>query len=163
MLRSRCGDDQDTSQPSQNISIVVSDPQRTRQGLSMIISYTIATIVRQDRRYFGGPNDEDNIKEYSVTRSHSNIKSLYKCLIREYRKSGVIVPPPPKGLSKVDIRLIDIGFISNVILYLVIIIYINQWNNLSFFRSQHLPRSQFIAAKVYPPLQPWSWIGDVWH
>ena len=106
MLRSRCGDDQDTSQPSQNISIVVSDPQRTRQGLSMIISssttgYTISTIVRQDRRYFGGPNDEDNIKEYSVTRSHSNIKSLYKCLIREYRKSGVIVPPPPKGLSKV--------------------------------------------------------------
>ena len=102
MLRSRCGDDQDTSQPSQNISIVVSDPQRTRQGLSMMISYTIATIVRQDRRYFGGPNDEDNIKEYSVTRSHSNIKSLYNCLIREYRKSGVIVPPPPKGLSKVD-------------------------------------------------------------
>ena len=101
MLRSRCGDDQDTSQPSQNISIVVSDPQRTRQGLSMMISYTIATIVRQDRRYFGGPNDEDNIKEYSVTRSHSNIKSLYNCLIREYRKSGVIVPPPPKGLSKV--------------------------------------------------------------
>ena len=102
MLRSRCGDDQDTSQPSQNISIVVLDPQRTRQGLSMMISYTIATIVRQDRRYFGGPNDEDNIKEYSVTRSHSNIKSLYNCLIREYRKSGVIVPPPPKGLSKVD-------------------------------------------------------------
>ena len=83
MLRSRCGDDQDTSQPSQNISIVVSDPQRTRQGLSMMISYTIATIVRQDRRYFGGPNDEDNIKEYSVTRSHSNINSLYNCLIRD--------------------------------------------------------------------------------
>ena len=103
MLRSRCSDDQDISQqPAQNISIVVSDPQRTRQGLSMIISYTISTVVRQDRRYFGGPNEEDNVKEYTVTRSHSNITALYNCLIREYRKSGVIVPPPPKGLSKVD-------------------------------------------------------------
>ena len=102
MLRSRCSDDQDISQqPAQNISIVVSDPQRTRQGLSMIISYTISTVVRQDRRYFGGPNEEDNVKEYTVTRSHSNITALYNCLIREYRKSGVIVPPPPKGLSKV--------------------------------------------------------------
>lgn len=104
MLRSRCSDSQNISQPSQNISIVVSDPQRTRQGLSMIISYTISTIVRQDRRYGSGPtnsNDEDNIKEYSVTRNHSNITALYDCLIREYRKSGVIVPPPPKGLSKV--------------------------------------------------------------
>ena len=104
MLRSRCSDSQNLSQqPSQNISIVVSDPQRTRQGLSMIISYAISTIVRQDRRYGETTNnsDEDNIKEYAVTRTHSNIQALYDCLIREYRKSGVIVPPPPKGLSKV--------------------------------------------------------------
>ena len=101
MLRSRCNDSQNISQPSQNISIVVSDPQRTRQGLSMIISYTINTVVRQDRRYISGPNDDDNIKEYTVTRNHSNVTALYNCLIREYRKSGVIVPPPPKGLSKV--------------------------------------------------------------
>ena len=104
MLRSRCSDSQNLSQhqPSQNISIVVSDPQRTRQGFSMIISYAISTIVRQDRSYGGTTNnDEDNIKEYAVTRTHSNIQALYDCLIREYRKSGVIVPPPPKGLSKV--------------------------------------------------------------
>ena len=101
MLRSRCTDSQNISQPSQNISIVVSDPQRTRQGLSMMISYTINTVVRQDRQYLSGQNEEDNIKEYTVTRNHSNVKSLYDCLIREYRKSGVIVPPPPKGLSKV--------------------------------------------------------------
>ena len=101
MLRSRCNDSQNIAQPSQNISIVVSDPQRTRQGLSMIISYTINTVVRQDRRYISGPNDEENMKEYTVTRNHSNVTALYNCLIREYRKSGVIVPPPPKGLSKV--------------------------------------------------------------
>ena len=101
MLRSRCTDSQNISQPSQNISIVVSDPQRTRQGLSMMISYTINTVVRQDRQYLSGQNEEVNIKEYTVTRNHSNVKSLYDCLIREYRKSGVIVPPPPKGLSKV--------------------------------------------------------------
>ena len=68
----------------------------------MIISYTISTIVRQDRRYLGGTSEEDNVKEYSVTRTHPNITALYDCLIREYRKIGVIVPPPPKGLSKVS-------------------------------------------------------------
>ena len=66
----------------------------------MILHYSVNSMIRQDRRYLGGASEENYIKEYSVTRTLKHITALYDCLIREYRKSGVIVPPPPKGLSK---------------------------------------------------------------
>lgn len=81
---------------SQNLKITVSEPQKSRKGIMLVISYTIKTVVQQERKTASGPPEENQgIKDYLVSRTYSDVKALYSCMVREYQNEGVIVPFPP--------------------------------------------------------------------
>lgn len=86
---------------SQKISIAVSEPHKAKKGWFRGVVYTIVT------KYYGDKFDDYGANShFSVSRSYSDIKTLYEYLNLSYKKLGVIIPPPPPKAS--------LGFVDTV-------------------------------------------------